>query len=259
MSAQLPQGFTNGNASRPAVFLDCQSGPNCNEQQFRTEITFVNWARDRADSDVHIIFTSQEMSGGSRRYTLDFVGRGPFAGMNEQLTFQSSGQDVQAETMDGLARTLRLGLIRYGLAAGLGPQLDVRFSGEPARVGGGSGGEEGALYDPWNSWTFRVGASGDLDIRETRSISRLNPQFNADRVTDDWKLNLETRFDLRRDRRDLADDRVVRDDRNDWRITALVVRSVGGHMGVGVDTDFRNSVERNQKARLRISPAVEYN
>ena len=59
--AQTPAG----RARPPAVFLDCQSGPNCDQQQFRTEITFVNWARDRKDSNVHVIFTSQGMSGGN--------------------------------------------------------------------------------------------------------------------------------------------------------------------------------------------------
>jgi hypothetical protein len=258
-AAQLPPGFTNGSIARPAVFLDCQSGPNCNQSQFRTEITFVNWARDRADSDVHLIFTSQGMGGGNRQYSLDFVGRGRFAGMDEQLTFQSSGQDVQAETMDGLARTLRIGLLRYAVAVGLGPELDVRFSGDAARVASDDAEEEDAFYDPWNSWTFRVAVSGDLDLRETEASTRLNPQFNADRVTDDWKLNVGSRIDLRRQRRDLADGREVRDDRNDWSLSALAVRSVGPHMGIGIDTDFRNSVQRNQSARVRLSPAVEYN
>jgi hypothetical protein len=257
LTAQIPAGTKAGATSRPAVFLDCQGGPNCKESQFRTEITFVNWVRDRVDSDVHVIFTSQGMSGGSREYTLDFVGLGTFAGINEQLTFQASGQDVQAETMDGLARTLRLGLLRYGLAAGLGRDLDVRFAGDPARIDRDS--EADLFFDPWNSWTFRVAVSGDIDLRETQTSTRLNPQFNADRVTDEWKLNLESRLDIRRQRRDLASGGSVRDDRNDWRLSALVVRSVGAHMGVGIDTDFRNSVQRNQSARIRISPAAEYN
>ena len=257
VTAQTPAGVTVLTGSRPAVFLDCQGGPNCNEAQFRTEIEFVNWVRDRVDSDVHVIFTTQGMSGGNRQYTLDFVGLGTFAGLNQQLTFQSSGQDVQAETMDGLARTLRLGLLPYALAAGLGPNLDVRFSGDPETIDTES--EEDLFYDPWNSWTFRVALSGDIDLRETRTSTRLNPQFSADRVTDEWKLNLDSRIDIRRQRRDLADGAVVRDDRNDWSLSALVVRSVGGHMGVGIDTDFRNSVQRNQSARIRISPAVEYN
>ncbi len=259
VAAQAPDGIDPIGQARPAVFLDCQSGPNCNQSQFRTEITFVNWARDREDSDVHIIFTSQEMSGGNRQYTLDFVGRERFEGIDDQLVFMSSGQDVQAETMDGLARTLRIGLLRYGLQVGLGPLLDVRFAGDAAPVAGAAEADEEAFYDPWNSWTFRVAASGNLDARETRSSTRFNPQFNADRVTDDWKLNFSTWMNIRREGTQLSDGSEVRDDRNDWRVTALAVRSVGPHMGIGFDSDFRNSVQDNQRARVRLSPAVEYN
>jgi hypothetical protein len=258
-AAQAPEGLDPGGEARPAVFLDCQSGPNCNRSQFRAEITFVNWARDRADSDVHVIFTSQGMSGGNRQYSLDFVGRGRFEGMDDRLVFMSSGQDVQAETMDGLARTLRLGLLRYAVRVGLGPQLDVRFAGDAALVDAEAQADPDAFYDPWNSWTFRVAASGNLDVRETRSSTRLNPQFNADRVTDAWKLNLSNWISIRRESRELSDGREVRDDRNDWRVTALAVRSVGAHMGIGVDSDLRNSVRDNQHARIRVSPAVEYN
>ncbi len=257
--AQLPPG-SSVRSRPPAVFLDCQGGPNCNQEQFRTEITFVNWARDRADSDIHVIFTSQEMAGGGREYTMDFLGRGGFAGEDDQLRYRQSGQDVQAETMDGLARTLRIGLLRYAVASGLGPSLDVRYDGAPVTpdMQNGAGAEQ-AFYDPWNSWTFRLGVSGDVDLRETQTETRLNPQFNADRVTEAWKLNLEARIDLRRERRELSDGREVRDDRNDWQLSSLVVRSVGPHMGLGIDADFRNSVQRNQSARVRLSPAVEYN
>ena len=261
-AAQNVAGLENASASPPAVFLDCHARWNCNERQFRTEIEFVNWVRDRTDSDVHVIFTSQS-AGAGRQYTLDFVGRGAVEGMDKELTFTTDGQEVQSEVMDGLARTLRLGLVQYALASGMGANLDVNFDGESD---GGNGdqataGSDGAqaAYDPWDFWTFQVSLSGNLDIRETRTSNRLNPRLNADRVTEDWKLNFHTRFDMRRDRRSLADGREVRDDRDNWRLTALVVRSVSDHVSMGLDADLRNSVQRNQHARLQFNPAVEYN
>lgn len=258
VEAQLPGGVANGPSAPPAVFLDCQSRPNCNQTQFRTEITFVNWVRDRVDSDVHVIFTSQPLGGGGRQFTLDFVGRRALDGLNDQLTFLAEPQHVDAEIMDGLARTLRIGLLRYAVQTGMGRSLDVRFTAPPAGATGVSG--NGSLpEDPWNQWSFRLSVSGDMDFRETRTSSRINPQFDADRVTDHWKINFQTRVDLRRARRDLADGRSVRDDRNDWRLTGLIVKSVGEHMGIGVDTDFRNSLQRNQELRARVNPAVEYN
>ncbi len=255
--AQSPSGVGNGPPTLPAVFLDCQGGPNCNLSQFQTEIPFVSWVRDRTDSDIHIIFTSQGVSGG-REYTVEFLGRGLLTGMGDQLTYFSSPDDVQAETMDGLARTLRLGLLRFALHTGLGRALDIHYDGARSTVGVGVD-AHGVEFDPWNRWSFRTSLSGDWDFRETRTTNRITPQFGADRVTDEWKINISSRADLRRDRRELADGRVIRDDRNDWRATGLFVRSLSDHMGVGVDTDVRNSLQRNQRLRVRVNPAVEYN
>ena len=263
-SAQVPSGLENASASPPAVFLDCQARRNCNERQFRTEIEFVNWVRDRADSDLHVIFTSQS-AGAGRQYTMDFVGRDALEGMDNQLTFTTDGQEVQSEVMDGLARTLRLGLVQYALASGMGSNLDVEFQGQAdggngdRSLGGSDHMGAEAAYDPWDYWTFQVSLSGNMDVRETRTSTRLNPRLNAGRVTEGWKLNFHTRFDMRRDRRDLADGREVRDDRDNWRFTSLVVRSISDHVSMGLDADLRNSVQRNQHARLQFNPAVEYN
>lgn len=237
--------------------MDCQGGPNCNESQFRTEISFVQWVRDRADSDVHVIFTTQQAGGGGRQYTMDFVGRRALEGMTDQLTYDAGGQDVEVEVMDGLARTLRLGLLRYALHMGMGRNLDIEFQG--MGVEGDTETEAEATYDPWNYWTFQVAVSGDMDFRETRTSSRLFPRMNADRVTESWKLNFHSRIDFRRERRDLADGRFVRDDRDDWAIGALIVHSVGNHIGIGLDTEARNSVQQNQQMRIQFNPAVEYN
>ncbi|NNM33424.1 MAG: hypothetical protein HKO53_10175, partial [Gemmatimonadetes bacterium] len=43
-------------SSRPRVFFDC-AGPNCRLDYYRTEIDWVDWVRDGADADVHVIMT----------------------------------------------------------------------------------------------------------------------------------------------------------------------------------------------------------
>src|SRR5262245_15480433 len=59
------------------VFLDCNS---CDEDFLRTEITFIDYMRDRTDADVHILVTTQGTGGGGTEYTLKFIGLGRFAG-----------------------------------------------------------------------------------------------------------------------------------------------------------------------------------
>lgn len=262
LDAQIRSSLSG--ASAPSVFLDCQGRMPCNRQHFRTELRFVNWARDRADSDVHVIVTSEDVGGGGRRFTFDFIGLGEMAALTDQLTYTSQGSDVSAETLDGMTRTLRLGLLRYAVEGGLGNDFDVRFTGavdeaEPEQPDESGASAQGGAYDPWNYWTFRAGLSGQLDLRESRTQTEVNPSLNADRVTENWKFNFRGRLDFRREGRELSDGTVVRDDRDDWSSEILIVRSVGGNLSVGVETRARNSITDNQNARIELAPAVEYN
>lgn len=262
-SAQVVSEGRATGASPPAVFLDCQSWRNCDSDQFRTEIDFVNWVNDREDSDVHVIFTSTGMSGGGRYYEIEFIGRGDYDGIQDQLTFTEAGEDVTAEVMDGLARTLRFGLARFAIEAGMANDLSLLYEGEAVDSDWDEGeagpGEQQATADPWDLWTFQARLSGDVDLRETETSTELEPRFDADRVSETWKLNFSLRMDFERESRELSDGREVRDDRDDWRLSALVVRSVGANFSVGVDADLRNSIRRNQHARIRMNPAIEYN
>lgn len=247
----------------PRVFLDCQTRQNCDDDHFRTEIQFVNWVRDRADADVHVILTSTSVGGDGSQYTLDFIGRGPASGISDALTYTSAGTDVRAEVMDGLTHTFRIGLLRYAVESGMGRDFEIGFIGPSAGAESEedvlANGSESALYDPWNYWTFRFGLSGNLDLRETQRSSRINPSLNAGRVTEDWKVQVSGFVNLRTDRRQLSDGRWLDNDINFYRASALVVRSVTPHVSVGFDVGASNSVQNNQELRLSVAPAVEYN
>ena len=54
------------------VFLDCDS---CDLAYIKTEITFVNYVRDRLEAQVHVLVTTQATGGGGREYTLTFIGQ----------------------------------------------------------------------------------------------------------------------------------------------------------------------------------------
>lgn len=259
--AQLQSEARTTARERPRVFLDCQERRNCDQDHFRTEIVFVNWVRDRTDADVHVIFTSTS-AGDGLRYSFDFIGRGESEEIQDELTYTSSGTDVSSEVMDGLTQTLTLGLVRYAVQTGLGNDLVVEYEnggseGESAVDAQGNG--ESAETDPWNFWTFRMGLSGNIDLRETQKSSRLNPSLSANRVTDAWKLEFSLWANVRTDRRQRSDGSWFNNDQTSWRASSLIVRSVSPHVSMGIDAGANNSVQGNQRARIRATPAVEYN
>jgi hypothetical protein len=257
--AQLRPAGPGAATTLPRVFLDCQGGVPCDRNHFRTEITFVNWALDREDADVHVIATSEDVGGGGEQIILDFLGRGTMSALTDRLTYTARGSDVQAETRDGLTQVLRLGLMRYAVESGLAPSFDLEFTGVDTETGEGVDDPAEARFDRWNYWTFRVGLSGDVDIRETSTSIEFDPSFSAERITEDWKLGFQAEIYAERNRRELSEGREVRDDRDEWEIETIVVRSVSNHLSMGVEFDGESSVSQNQNARVDFSPAVEYN
>src|SRR5688500_8385751 len=54
----------------PRVFLDCSYF--CDQNFINTEINWVNWVRDQADAQVHILRTQQPTGGGGSQYAFNF-------------------------------------------------------------------------------------------------------------------------------------------------------------------------------------------
>jgi hypothetical protein len=49
-----------------SVFLDCG---RCDEEYMHTEITYVNWVRDPAFADVHVLVTNESTGSGGTQFT----------------------------------------------------------------------------------------------------------------------------------------------------------------------------------------------
>ena len=179
--AQEPVADTTAQAL--FVFLDCNA-PNCDFDHFRREITWVNWVRDRQDSDVHLLVTSQMTGGGGWHYTLDYLGRRDLTGQDRSLTYISDPDDTGAEVREGLTQTMALGLVRFVDASPVAPRLFVIYREPDVAV------VQREEEDPWNLWVFRVNANGSLNGEAQQSRYSIGGSATADRVAEDFKINM---------------------------------------------------------------------
>ena len=76
------------------VFLDCRG---CREGFIKSEIVFVNFVRDMADAEVHLIITNRRTASGGTQYQLTFLGYQSYADMNQNLTYTSFDSDTYDE------------------------------------------------------------------------------------------------------------------------------------------------------------------
>ncbi len=255
----------------PRVHVECELGVPCAQGVLRAEINWVDWMDEPDGAEVHVLVSG--VNGGEdpavQGYTLDFAGQGRFAHLSDELRFAAAPEDDPAAIQGGLSQTLRMGLMRYAVEAGLGQDMVLGFNpsvplAELADPLGGTASagpatvSTASVYDPWDFWTFRAGLSGNVDIQESRQNYRLNPSLSADRITEDWKLQFSASHNVNRETIELTN-RTVRNDRDSWNLSALIVRSLGGHMSTGVDVEARNSVQNNQRSRITVAPGIEWN
>lgn len=239
------------------VFLDCAA---CDAAHIRREITYVNWVRDRADADVHVLGTEQAAGPGGVRYELTFLGLRRFAGRADTLRYLSTPTDTRDERRAGLVHTLQLGLVRFVAATPLAPQVRITFIPTDPRTAPLPG------RDPWNAWVFTTGLSAFFNGEERQSALLLAGSLAADRTTEAHKFAIALTGSYYRDRFTFQisdttgasrDTTIVSTQRN-YGGSLLAVWSLGAHWSAGGRLTGESSTFLNRDWAIEAGPAVEY-
>lgn len=234
---------------RVRVFLDCQSR-NCNSQEFRTVIDFVDWVNVREASDVHVIMTSQGTGAGTE-YVFDFLGVGPLLGTDVALRFSAPATSTQDEVLGGLTRTLAVGLATYAAQVGFAPFLDIR-SIEVVET------TAMPLEDPWKLWVFQVGGDFDAEGEEREESYEIGLQLSANRTTPDWRIEVDLGGEFSERIVELNDGREFVRKQDEWEFETLVVKSLARHWSAGVDLEVNTSTQINRELGARAGGALEW-
>ena len=241
------------NVAAISVFLDC--GFECDQEFLRTEITYVDWVRDRVGADVHVLVTSQATGGAGREFTLAFLGQRRFAGVGDTLRFVAPQNNTADETRRGLARTLGVGLVRFVARTPLAGRLQVTLAAPPR--GGAAAPAAQATRDPWNFWVFTVGANGSVNGEQSNSFRSVSGNLSARRTTAQWKLQVQARQSYNQSAFEIGD-ATSTFVRRSATINQLAVRSLGPRLSVGVRSALGSSTFENKRFSYRLTPAVEF-
>jgi hypothetical protein len=234
-----------------AVFLDCQT--NCFQDFLRSEITFVDYVRDRNEADVHALVTSIETGSGGREYTIALTGLRTFQGVTHALKTVTTPSDPPDVIRRQLATTLRIGLLNYVARDGVpqGLEVDVALGTEQRRPA--------VAGDRWNNWVFSLRGSASVEGEESNRELQFGGSIGADRITPDWKITLAGELDHRREEFDLDEDAPVSVERREREFRGLVVKALGEHWSAGAGGEIRSSTFSNTAFVAGIAAAVEFN
>lgn len=235
------------------VFLDCN---RCNRSYIRDEISFVNYVRDKEDTDVHLLITRQQTGSGGTEYTLRFIGRKNFEGKDDTLKYVSSKSDTQDEERRGLVRTIKIGILPYLSQTNVINNLDISY--EQA-----DGVQSTAETDRWNYWVFELDGRSFFSGEESRSNLFVSLGASADHVTKDWKINLD--YDFNYNRRTFSSLDSVGNESTEAFITrgqrfdGRIVKSLSDHWSAGLFAETFSSTRNNVAFSISGSPALEFN
>ncbi|MFC2168392.1 hypothetical protein ACFLRW_05345 [Acidobacteriota bacterium] len=230
----------------PKVFLDCGS---CDIDYVRTEITFVNYVRDRKEAQVHVLVTTQGTGSGGREYTISLIGQLDFEGINDIQHYYSEQTDTSDETREGLTNAIKIGLASYAAKTPIASRMRVSYT-EKA--------EQKAVEDKWNSWVFRISGNTRFSGQESYKSSSLSGSFSASRITEDFKISMSV--SAGHDRDDIIyDDETIERVQNDMNFNGLFVKSISDHWSVGAFIRADSSTYENVNYSINASPALEFN
>ncbi len=228
------------------IYVDCNY---CDLDYIRTEITFVNYVRDRKEAQVHALITTQETGGGGTEYTLTLIGQLNFAGQNDTLKYVSKQTDTEDLIRKGLVRVLQIGLVRYAAKTPLADYLTVSYSKPSAAT---------QARDKWNYWVFSINTNGYLNEEKSTKFVSLYGSLSANRVTSALKINLQLYGNYNESSFDIDDATFTSFSRSKgWY--GLIVKSLSEHWSAGVSNQIFSSTFSNLKLRFNAAPALEYN
>lgn len=235
------------------VFFDCPY--NCHFDYIRTEIKWVDFVRDRTDANIHILVTTQDISGGGEKVYLNFIGLSNFKNVTDTISFFNDGNNTDDDERRLLLQYLKIGLTRYIAKTGLAKNLDIIYKMPDSVV---STKAEQTNKDPWNLWVFNIGMRGSVNGSEAYKSSSFGGNFSANRTTEKRKTSFFTYYNNRNSKSTYGTE-IIKVHSKSIDANYGDVFSINDHWSWGWDLLYSNSLFNNLKNRFALTPKIEYN
>jgi len=234
------------------VYLDCSY---CDMDYLRTEISVINYVRDRSEADVDIVASSIQTGSGGQEFTFVFIGQGKFKGQRDTLKINTTSFVTDDAQRKPIAQSLKLGLIRYIAKTPFADKLNISFAKDT--IQSSSDVNVNPVVDKWKSWVFTTSILGTVNDQQLTDQILLLPTFSISKVTPNWKLNLSYNLNYQQSTFNLGDSTLKAIIRTQ-SFSGSYVRSIGEHFSAGLVSSINISTQSNYKFQSKIGPALEY-
>jgi hypothetical protein len=226
------------------VFLDW---PGADLEPFRGELAFAVLVASREEADVRVLVTAA--ADGTEALTLSFSGLGRFAGDDNTLTYRPKPGEKPEEVRGGVARLVKIGLLRYVAKTPAAKHITVGFQDQVKPT---------SVVDKWDFWVFNLGTDQFMAGETQYSDAMYSGIFSANRVTPELKVRTSVYGNLQHQRFDVGGES-YKSSTHGYGFEGLVVKSLGDHWSAGAYLSMTSSTYSNIKFSVTPAPAVEYN
>ena len=243
---------------RLSIFVDC-SNTRCDMNYIRAELPMVDYSRDRIESDIHVLLTSQSIGSGGRGYQVIMYGQKAFERLRDTISFTLKRNYTDAERRELIVNNLKIGLVPYLIRNGQTDFINVNYTSHNISEKY----ESDQTKDPWNYWVYQIGGNGSVNLDQNYKNYRLGGNVRAYQTTDKKKLYFRFDSNTNRSKYEYEND----DGENDVTIVKnssnsfehFLIWSLGEKWAYGYEIGFNNSTFNNLDRQYYLSPSIEYN
>jgi len=239
-----------GNSFVLKVFLDCSY---CDMDYLRTELTYIDYVRDRMEAQVDIVVSSLQTGSRGTEYTFVFKGQKEFKGENDTLRYDVTSFATDDLTRQGIVQTVKLGLISYIAKTSYACKINISYQADTSKLS-----QPLQVKDKWRGWVYTCGAFGNFNGQQLTGTTNINGVLQATKVTADWKVSLGVNIGYNYGYYIISPDSTIKSVSRSSGITGLYVKSIDDHFSWGINVNVNNSTFNNINLQERIEPGVEY-
>lgn len=238
--------FSQNNSIK--LFLKC----SCDSNYIRDQINYIDYVRDQEDANI-ILEVYGDPNGNRGKYSIYFIGKNNFIGMDDKLSFESHPKMTNDEIRSGLKDKIQTGILKYLVKTTDINDLNISITKPESNISD----NDSLIVDKWKNWIFEISASGYYEKESSRKVNDFNGRFEVNRYTEDWRIETTLRF-FKRIEEFLSENNNFKSSRVYKGAYGKIVRSISDHWSTGIFYGLSEDSYENIKFSNNFSPAIEY-
>ena len=238
--------FSQNNSIK--LFLKC----SCDSNYIRDQINYIDYVRDQEDANI-ILEVYGDPNGNRGKYSIYFIGKNNFIGMDDKLSFESHPKMTNDEIRSGLKDKIQTGILKYLVKTTDINDLNISITKPEINIYD----YDSLIVDKWKNWIFEISASGYYEKESSRKVNDFNGRFEVNRYTEDWRIETTLRF-FKRIEEFLSENNNFKSSRVYKGAYGKIVRSISDHWSTGIFYGLSEDSYENIKFSNNFSPAIEY-